>query len=169
MKRFLVMTVLVIVSILLQISVFPFLKLAGVTPNVVLILIVSFALMRGRAEGAVLGFVCGLILDLLSGGVVGMNALIFTVIGYLNGMLHHLFFANNILLPLGMVLASSLGYDLIMYICGFLLRNRTDFLFYLRYVIFPDVTYTFLVSVFLYNIFLWINQTLKKHEKRSIM
>ena len=55
-KRILFYVISVLVCFLLQTSVFNFLKLAGVMPNILLILTVTIAFIRGRKAGIVIGF-----------------------------------------------------------------------------------------------------------------
>ncbi|HIT61627.1 MAG TPA: rod shape-determining protein MreD [Candidatus Fimousia stercorigallinarum] len=70
-------TFAIIISFLLQTSVFSFLKLADTAPNVMLALVVCIAMMRGRKEGLIVGFFCGLLIDLFYGTTMGQYALLF--------------------------------------------------------------------------------------------
>ena len=63
-KRILFYVISVLVCFLLQTSVFEFLKLADVMPNILLILTVTIAFIRGKKAGIVVGFVCGLLIDI---------------------------------------------------------------------------------------------------------
>ena len=49
----------------------------------------------------------------------------------------------------------------------FLFRGRFEFLYYLGYVILPELVYTMLITIFLYVIILKINRRLEMIEKRS--
>lgn len=167
MKRIFSLTILILVCYILQSSVFSFLSLAGIIPNIMLILVVSFALMRGQTEGMLVGFFCGMLFDIFSDSPFGFFMLLYLLIGYLNGFLHQIFYANNVLLPLGMIFTNSFLYNIIIYMLQFLLRNRTDFGYYFMHVIAPEAVYTLLIAVVLYNGFLAINQWLEKSEKRS--
>ena len=62
-KYILVIVGIVIVGFLLQTSIFPRMRLAGVTPNIMVIIITSFGLIRGRKQGMMIGFFSGLLLD----------------------------------------------------------------------------------------------------------
>ena len=59
MKRGIVTAVLVFICFILQTSVFELIKLAGITPNILLILISSVAVMRGQKPGMIVGFFSG--------------------------------------------------------------------------------------------------------------
>ncbi len=167
MRKILTLAITAIICFLLQTTVFQALKLAGISPNIILILVVSFGLMRGRTEGMLLGFFCGLLLDILYGGYLGIFAMVYLLIGYINGCFNHMFYADDVILPLGLIIANDLLLNLCIYILYFLLRNRLDFLFYLRYTILPEMIYTIVITLVLYKVLLAIHLWLKANEKRS--
>ncbi|MCR4716245.1 MAG: rod shape-determining protein MreD [Lachnospiraceae bacterium] len=167
MKRLIIVTILILISYLLEVSVFSYFKMAGIVPNIMLILVVSFAVMRGNMEGMLIGFFSGLILDGFSGEIIGYYALIFLVIGYLNGFFQPLIYSNNMMLPLILVLVSSLVYNFIIYFFSFMFRNKLDIEFYTMHVMIPETVYTFFIAIFLYNFYYYINHKLEVIEKRS--
>ena len=91
MKRIITLAILIILCYILQVSVFSYFKLAGIIPNIMLILVVSFALMRGQIEGLLLGFFTGLLIDIMAGDALGFYALLYMLIGYTNGLLCKIF------------------------------------------------------------------------------
>ena len=56
MIRCIVVFIEIIFSYLLQSAVFPYFELAGVVPDVLLILVVSTAFLKGRTQGFLPGF-----------------------------------------------------------------------------------------------------------------
>ena len=56
MKRIIVLGILIIICFVLQTSLLPLIEIANINPNLLLILTVSFGLMRGRMEGMFVGF-----------------------------------------------------------------------------------------------------------------
>jgi len=62
--------------ILAQIGTGPLLQLFGVRPDFILIYTLLITLRHGRKTGLIVGFVFGLILDLLSLGPIGVNAFV---------------------------------------------------------------------------------------------
>ena len=77
----------VALAVLLQVTVFAGLSFGGVVPNVVLLLVVAAALVRGPEFAAVLGFLAGLLVDLSppADQVAGRWALALVVVGYVAG------------------------------------------------------------------------------------
>ena len=86
-----VVAVLVVLAVNLQIGFFPAFAVQGVVPDVVLLVVVATALVRGPEYGAVLGFAAGLALDLAppADHTVGRWALALVVTGYLAGLVRH--------------------------------------------------------------------------------
>ncbi len=79
----------VVVALVLQVTVFPHVGWQGIVPNLVLLVVVAAALVRGPEFAAVLGFVGGVALDLAppADHVAGRWALALVVVGYLAGRL----------------------------------------------------------------------------------
>ena len=72
---------------LAQWSVVPSLSVAGVTPDLPLILTVLLALRRGPETGCLVGFIAGLLQDTAGGGLVGIQALTKALAGFGMGLL----------------------------------------------------------------------------------
>ena len=89
--RALVLTLLVTVAVVLQVTLFPHLAYDGVVPNLALLVVVAAALSRGPEFAAVIGFLSGLAIDLAppADHVVGRWALALVVVGYLAGRVRH--------------------------------------------------------------------------------
>jgi rod shape-determining protein MreD len=79
--------VLLLAAVVLQTAFFPYFSFQGVTPNVVLLVVVAAGLVRGPEFAAVLGFSGGLLLDLVppADHVAGRWALALMVVGFLAG------------------------------------------------------------------------------------
>ena len=168
MKRGIVTAVLVFICFILQTSVFELIKLAGITPNILLILISSVAVMRGQKPGMIVGFFCGLLMDIFYGPVLGFHMLLFTYIGYLNGYCYRIFYDDDIKMPVLLIALSDIAYGMIIYIFQFLFRGRISLFFYLRRIIIPEVIYTALITLIVYRLLLALNHKLEKAEQRSV-
>ena len=167
MKRLFVVTVLVIVCFLLQCTVFPALAFGGIVPNLLIVLTASFGFMRGEKTGLTIGFFCGLLMDIFFGEVIGFNALLYMYAGYTNGKFNHIFFPEDVKLPIVLIICSDLFYSITCYILMFFLRARFHIGHYFLHVILPEIVYTIVITIFLYPVILWINRRLESSEKRS--
>lgn len=166
-KRIIVIAILIVFCFILQVSVFSRLELAGVTPNLLLILTASFGFMRGKKEGMAVGFFCGLFVDIFTGHYIGLFTLLYVYLGFFNGMFRKIFYGDDLKMPLLLIGGTDLLYGLIAYLFLFIMYQKQDIGFYFFNVMLPEMIYTVLVAIFLYYLILKVNQWLEKSKKRS--
>jgi len=70
---------LLIIALMVQIAFFEHLEMYFISFDLILIAIVAITLLDGAFYGIILGFVAGLILDLMVGDLVGMSALVYAL------------------------------------------------------------------------------------------
>ena len=164
-----VITVLIIV-VCFFIRVYRFFKkiaFASITPNLLIVITSAFGFMRGKKEGMFVGFLSGLLVDIFFSELIGFYALVFMLIGYVNGFFKRIFYAEDIKLPLILIAASDFIYGHIVCIFMFIIRSRFNYLYYLNHIIMPELIYTILVTLILYQLILHINQKLEAEEKKE--
>jgi rod shape-determining protein MreD len=83
--RLLVAVLAVLLALVLQVSLFPYVAWQGVVPNLCLLVVVAAALTISAPEALLLGFVAGLALDLVppADHLAGRWALALTVVAFL--------------------------------------------------------------------------------------
>lgn len=166
MPRKIVLFFIVSICFVLQTTTFQTLSFANVAPNLLIIVVASFGLMRGKKEGMFIGFFSGLLIDIFCGFYLGMYALLYMYIGYLTGLFQKRFYPEDIQFPLLMISGSDFLLNIVIYFILFLTRNRYDFWYYLGNIIIPELVYTTIITIFFYLVLLKINQKLEAYEKR---
>lgn len=152
---------------LLQGTLFKKLSFGGISPNLLIITTTSIGFMRGEKQGLLAGFVSGLFIDIFFGDVIGLYALIYMYIGFLNGKFSKIFYPEDIKLPLALITLSDLSYGMICYIVLFLLRGRLNFPYFFRRIIIPETVYTIVMSIILYPVLLYCYKRLNADDNRS--
>jgi rod shape-determining protein MreD len=76
---------LLLFAALVQVSIASTVEVAEGHPNLVLVLVVALALLRGPIFGACAGFWAGLVLDVASLGTLGLTSLLLTLAGHFSG------------------------------------------------------------------------------------
>lgn len=165
MKRFIIVTLEIFICFLLQTTVFQWIPLARVVPNLLLIVTVSTGLLRGRTEGLVVGFFCGLLLDLSYGSLIGLYTFFYLTIGYLNGFTYKIFVKDDITIPLVLIGISDFIYFFLHYVFVYLLKGKLNIGFYFLRMGVPEIVYTVIISIFLYKILNIINTKLERKEE----
>jgi len=75
----------IFLAALFQAAIVSSISIAGGTPDLLLVVVVSLGLLRGSVAGAVLGFVGGLVVDLLTLETLGVTSLVLTLAGFWAG------------------------------------------------------------------------------------
>ena len=73
-------------AMVLQLSVGASIDLAGVHPDVMLLMAVAAGIVGGEERGAIVGFAAGLLADLFVQAPFGLAALSFTLVGFCTGL-----------------------------------------------------------------------------------
>ena len=167
MRRLVTLTILIIISFLLQTTILSFHDASGFSPNLLMIITMSFGIMRGRREGMLVGFACGFLMDVFFNTLMGPYMLLYMTIGYINGFFHKNFVLENAMLPVLVITVDEIIYNIFIYIFSYLLRNRTEFLYFFVHVILPDTVYTIIVAAIIYRFYIFVNRVLKKKPVRT--
>ena len=152
MKRIICSFIMMIILYLIQTTIFNKIAIAGIKPNVVIILVVFIGYKYGKIPGMIMGFFMGLFLDLTEADYVGYYAVIYLTIGYLMGFGNKLYNGDFNLIPVGLIGVSDLMLNFMIFITGFLLRNRLDLPYYVIRIILPEAVYTMIVAALFYRI-----------------
>lgn len=88
-KKFIKPVLIFIPLALLQLTIVPFISYQNISPDLLIILIVYYTLLNGRLFGTVLGFILGIIFDLVSGGLLGSTAFAYTLSAFITGYFYN--------------------------------------------------------------------------------
>ena len=104
--------VLIVVATLLQVAVVVDFGVVGGRPDIVVIVVIAIALVRGPVGGAAAGFAAGFLVDTLGLGLVGISSLVLVGVGYLVGVWGERMAGRATLRPLAAVAGASMLADL---------------------------------------------------------
>lgn len=111
LSRILAVAALLIVTLALQSTLLAQATMLGVIPQVVLVVVVCLAYLDGERVGVVTGFFAGLLQDFVQfPAVIGLTALVYTLVGYGVGVLRQYAPAESVWTPvLTVTLASAVA------------------------------------------------------------
>lgn len=90
---------ILVLAVLIQATLTARIRVFGVTPDLLLTVVVSWSLLRGFTEGVIWGFLGGLALDAVTGMPLGTSSLALMPVCFLAGLGKSNIFAGNLLLP----------------------------------------------------------------------
>ena len=168
-KRIIIYILLLFVLFILQCSVVNKISLAGITPDICLVFILSISYLKGSSYGAGFGFLMGLLFDIYCGYFLGLYCLVFVFIGFAAGKFNKDYFDYNfdLKVPLLIIGLGDFLYNLAMYAICFLLFGDMKFLYYLRHLVIPAAIYTMIAGALLYRILFLIEQKLSTDERKA--
>ena len=118
--RSLRMLVLIVLVVLVQVTLFPHLRIAGVAPDLGLVVALAVGYHDGPEAGAVAGFVAGFGFDLFLETPLGLNALAYALVGYGVGIIEGGLLRSPRWLPSVLGVAGGLAGGLILIAIGVL-------------------------------------------------
>jgi rod shape-determining protein MreD len=111
-------------GVILQIAGFATLHVFGTQPDIVPLIVGCVALLGGSVYGAVVGFSCGLLIDLALGQPLGASSLVLTAVGYAVGRYEEVRDPAHGLLPIPIGAAATAGYVIGFAALSFMLEVR---------------------------------------------
>ena len=104
----------IIIGMYLDSVLFAKVNIAGVVPDCVLVVIVCMGIQLGATEAAAVGCAAGLVIDILFGKAVGINAIAYMVAGSVGGIFYKKYFAFFV----------EEDYNILAFRCGGLPQSR---------------------------------------------
>lgn len=147
-------SLILIATFLTQTVIVPHLSVVGVQPDLMLVVIVCFALTEGMNTGAVTGFFGGLLEDLVMVNYMGFNMVTKTVIGAAVSLLKNLGPKEGILWPLTAVFLASLISSAMTALLAFLFGETVVVRSILNWSMVPGAFYNVLFMPLVYPAFL---------------
>jgi rod shape-determining protein MreD len=114
--RFAVADGLLAFAALLQSTLGPSLPLVRGRPDLVLVVVLAWSMLRGSGEGAVVGFVGGILLDSVTYTPFGINIALFGLLGYFTGLPEVNAYRGNIPYFVGITMLATLVYHTLYFL-----------------------------------------------------
>ncbi|MBN2899451.1 MAG: rod shape-determining protein MreD [Clostridia bacterium] len=144
---------LAFVIFILHSTLFQFLRIYGIMPNISLIFIVVFSAIFPEKEGLILAVMLGAFQDIFLSMTLGINLLIYVPIAFVIHALEDSLFKDNFLTPVAFLGVSTIFYYLAYFSFMYFLDGNVVFKPYLI-VGFKEMVYNIAVGVFVYSKFL---------------
>ena len=162
--RVIIYTVSIFIILLFQTTWLEHIRIMGVKPNLILVLVILSALINGYTEGAVVGAFSGFALDLVSGRTIGLYALLGLYAGLLAGYASRKLYKENYLVMLFFVFFTSVLYESAVYLLTSI-GSEIHLLQAIALKAFPEAVYNSAVALIFYFIMIRINRRLQGEIK----
>ena len=152
--------VILVGSVFLQTTLSPFVKISGVHPDLVLILVISWVILRGLEEGLFWAAIGGLSLDIFSGAPFGVFTLSMVVVALVTSLFHGRVFGSSIILPLSLTFPLSLLFNGLVLLLLMLLGRPMDWSAAFFNILLPVAIFNTMVMVLVFPLLYLLNRVL---------
>lgn len=143
---------LLLTTLVVQATLVPLITVNGLRPDLLLIVVVSTGMLYGKEQGVGIGFFAGLLQDLASGNVFGLNILAKMAIGCVAGLVERKVFKENLILPLFAVLVATICQRMLNLIFLWLFGYKANAGLPFIYNILPIIGYNLVAAIPLHRL-----------------
>ena len=153
MKKILIHIALIITFItiyLLQSIFFSEFTIAGIMPNIFIILMLYIGLYMGRTMGIIYGIIFGVFIDIWIGKTLGLTSVALATIGVISGALDKTFSKDSRLIVLVMGIICTIIYEVFLYLMQYMAWGiNVQTLEFIK-ILLIEVIYNVIIIIILY-------------------
>lgn len=139
-----------IIIYLLETTLFSEFTIAGIMPNIFIILMLYIGLYMGRANGIIYGIIFGIFIDLWIGKTLGLTSIALAIVGLISGILDKTFSKDSRLIVLLMGMACTIIYEVAIYFMQYLVLGiNVEILAFIK-ILLIEVIYNVIIIIILY-------------------
>lgn len=151
----------------LQANFFNWFQIAGIMPNLFVVLVLFIGLFTGRGMGAMYGVIFGILLDLFIGRKIGMTAIMLGAIGLIAELFDKNFSKDSRMTIMIMVVGSTIIFEVGMYILNyFILQTNVEIMQFIKILVI-EVIYNTILTIILYPLIQKAGYGIEKEFKRN--
>ncbi|MBQ5951786.1 MAG: rod shape-determining protein MreD [Lachnospiraceae bacterium] len=166
-RRVIIAALLILAAFFIQHNLLTAGDVMSTAPNLLLIVCCAIGFLRGSVQGLAAGVFAGLLKDILIGNTLGYYTFIYMILGYGCGLFQKYVNSELLTFPLLFCGAGDLIFQCYIFFFNFALRNRIDLPFYLHHIMMPEIVYTVVSAVFVYQIIRKANEFLDRQERKQ--
>ena len=155
---------LTILGLVLQSTLLSEYTVAGVKPDLLLILVIFNCIFHGPYQGSLFGFFVGLLEDLYLGHFIGLNALTKGLTSFLGGWLLKGAFRENLLIPVLALFFGTLFNGTMVFILGKIAGINWALDFFYWKLLPVAIFNTCLVPFIYFGYYHWVNQDMEQQS-----
>ena len=154
--------IIFLITYFLQSNFFNWFNIAGIKPNLFIILMIFIGAFSNKYYGMGTGIVIGFLIDLFIGKTIGINAIVIGLAGFLGSILTKNFSKDNKMTMILLVLLSTFACELISYIFQIILFGLNIELWGFIKIIIIEMLYNTILLIILYPLLQKLGVSLEK-------
>ena len=155
MKKFIINIILILTFLIiyfLHSNLFTWFKIAGVMPNLFVILVLFIGLYANKYMGIVYGVIFGILLDLFISKKIGITAIMLGIVGFIGLLFDKNFSKENRITLIVMVTVSTIFFELGQSLIFFIITKESlEFIPFIQ-ILLIECLYNAILTIILYPI-----------------
>lgn len=156
-----------IITYLLQANFFAWFNLAGVKPNLFVILVLTIGLFAGRRIGITLGIFFGVSLDFFIGKSIGISAIMLGFIGFMGGYLDKSFSKDSRITMITMITITTLIYEIGLYIFNHFINSAQISIIFFIKTLLIEIIFNSIITIIIYPIIIKFGYKIEENFKEN--
>lgn len=149
--RILILSIMILINFIFESTIFQYTRIMGVKPDFTIMLITSYAIMRGSVYGGYIGLFSGILNDLMYGKAFGINGLSYMVTGYIIGQSRDKVFKDSFIPPIIFNMAGVLLYNNLFYLVTYFSKTNVSYTYTFLNVMIPQSIYNGILGPIVYR------------------
>lgn len=147
---FLIITAIVIYY--LQSNFFMWFNIAGIKPNLLVILVLFIGLFANRTMGIAYGTGIGIVIDILVGHVIGIYAVTLGIIGFLAAVFDKNFSKDSRITIIFMVAGATIIFEILNYLLNYMFLGNNIEIINFIYILVIEILFNIILTIILYSL-----------------
>lgn len=170
MKKLLINVAFILIFLILyflQINFFSWFQIAGVMPNLFVILILYIGLFTGKGRGIAYGVIFGLLLDLFVGQKVGITAIMLGIVGIIGEIFDRNFSKDSRMTIMIMVIGCTIIYEVGIYILRHFILEAEIEIWSFTKILFIETLFNTILTIILYPLIQKTGHLIEREYKEN--
>ena len=152
---------------LLQSNFFSWFNIAGVKPNLFVVLVLMTGLFIGRRAGIIFGILFGISLDFFIGKSIGISGVMLGVIGFIGGYLDKSFSKDSRITMITMIAITTLLYEIGIIVFNYFINGAEIRVFYVIKTLIIELIYNSIIIIIIYPLIMKLGYRIEENFKEN--
>ena len=164
-KVYITLFIVFLIIYFLQANFFTWFNLAGVKPNVFIILVIFVGLFAGSKVALIYGIIIGIFLDLFIGKNVGVTSVMLGILGLLGAYFDKSFSKDSRMTIMLMVIVSTLIYETGLYVINAMISSVHIEVIPFATILIIEMLYNAIITIIVYPLFQTVGYRIEEKFK----
>ena len=152
---------------LIQANFFTWFKIAGIMPNLLVILMLYIGLFMGRSPAIIYGIIFGMLVDIFIGRKLGITSIMLAVVGVTADLFDKNFSKDNRITVMTMVAIITIIYEFGVYIISYAILNINMEISAFIKIVLIEAIYNVILTIIIYPLMQFTGYDVEEEYKGS--